>query len=59
MDISKRNISIACIIVLVSTVLVSVIGMVLMSREPLVLQGQVEALSLIHIYNFLFLFGTL
>ena len=43
MDISKRNISIAFIIILVSTVLVSVIGMVLMSREPLVLQGQVEA----------------
>ena len=43
MDISKRNISIAFIIILVITVLVSVIGMVLMSREPLVLQGQVEA----------------
>lgn len=43
MDISKRNISIAFIIILVITVLVSVIGMVLMSRETLVLQGQVEA----------------
>lgn len=43
MDISKRSISIAFIIILTVTVLVSVIGMVLMSRQPLVLQGQVEA----------------
>lgn len=43
MNISNKNISIAFIVVLIVTVGVSVIGMSLMSRQPMVLQGQVEA----------------
>lgn len=43
MNISNKTISIAFIIVLIVTVGVSVIGMSLMSRQPMVLQGQVEA----------------
>ena len=43
MRISNRSISIAFVIVLAATVIVSVAGMALMSRQPLVLQGQVEA----------------
>ena len=43
MNISNKNISIAFIVVLIVTVGVSVIGMSLMNRQPMVLQGQVEA----------------
>lgn len=43
MNISNKTISIAFIVVLIVTVGVSVIGMSLMSRQPMVLQGQVEA----------------
>ena len=43
MNISNKTISIAFIVVLIVTVGVSVIGMPLMSRQPMVLQGQVEA----------------
>lgn len=43
MNISNKNISIAFIVVLIVTVGVSVIGMSLMSRQPMVLQGQIEA----------------
>lgn len=43
MDITKRTISIAFILILAVTILVSVLGMALMSHQPLVLQGQIEA----------------
>ena len=43
MNISNKTISIAFIVVLIVTVGVSVIGMSLMSQQPMVLQGQVEA----------------
>lgn len=43
MNISNKTISIAFIVVLIVTVGVSVIGMSLMSRQPMVLQGQIEA----------------
>lgn len=43
MNINNKTISITFIIILTVTVLVSVIGMLLMSRQPMVLQGQVEA----------------
>ena len=43
MNISNKTISIAFIVVLIVTIGVSVIGMSLMSRQPMVLQGQVEA----------------
>ena len=39
MNISNKTISIAFIVVLIVTVGVSVIGMSLMSRQPMVLQG--------------------
>lgn len=40
---NTKSISIAFIAILVVTVIVSVIGILLMSRQPMVLQGQVEA----------------
>lgn len=43
MNINNKTISIAFIVILVVTVAISVIGMLLMSRQPLVLQGQIEA----------------
>lgn len=43
MKISNKSISIAFIVILALTILVSVIGMLLMGRQPMVLQGQVEA----------------
>ena len=43
MNISNKTISIAFIVVLIVTVGVSVIGMSLMSRQPMALQGQVES----------------
>ena len=43
MNISNKTISIAFIVVLIVTVGVSVIGMSLMSRQPMVLQGQEKA----------------
>lgn len=43
MKLSNKTISIAFIIILALTVLISLIGMMLMGRQPLVLQGQVEA----------------
>lgn len=43
MKTSNRSISIAFIIILALTVLVSVIGILLMSHRPQILQGQVEA----------------
>ena len=53
MNINNKTISITFIVILAVTVAVSAIGMLLMSRQPMVLQGQIEAteirLSLIHI----------
>lgn len=43
MNINNKTISIAFIVILVVTVAISVIGMLLMRRQPLVLQGQIEA----------------
>ncbi len=43
MDRTKRSISIAFVVVLILTVILSVVGMLLTSKPPLVLQGQVEA----------------
>lgn len=43
MKISNKSISIAFIVILALTILISVIGMLLMGRQPMVLQGQVEA----------------
>ena len=43
MKINNKSINIAFILILIAIVLVSAIGMILMSRQPLVLQGQVEA----------------
>lgn len=43
MKITNRSISIAFVIILAVTVIVSVAGMLLTRRQPLVLQGQVEA----------------
>lgn len=40
---AKKSLSIAFIVVLVAVVLFTAIGMILMSHQPLVLQGQVEA----------------
>ena len=43
MKINNKSISIAFVIILAITVIVSVAGMLLTRRQPLVLQGQVEA----------------
>ena len=43
MKVNNESISIAFIVILVITVIVSAAGMLLMSRQPLVLQGQIEA----------------
>lgn len=43
MKITNRSISIAFVIILAITVIVSVAGMLLTRRQPIVLQGQVEA----------------
>lgn len=43
MKVNNKSISIAFIVILVITVIVSAAGMLLMSRQPLVLQGQIEA----------------
>ena len=43
MKINNKSISIAFVIILAATVIISLAGMLLMSRQPLVLQGQVEA----------------
>lgn len=43
MKITNRSISIAFVIILAITIIVSVAGMLLTRRQPLVLQGQVEA----------------
>ena len=43
MKIINKSISIAFVIILAATVIISLAGMLLMSRQPLVLQGQVEA----------------
>ena len=42
MELSKKSISTAFVIILAITILVSILGMVLMSHQPLVLQGQIE-----------------
>ena len=42
MELSKKSISIAFVIILAITILVSLLGMLLMSHQPLVLQGQIE-----------------
>lgn len=39
MELSKKSISIAFVIILAITILVSLLGMLLMSHQPLVLQG--------------------
>lgn len=43
MKINNKSISIAFIVILIATAVVSAIGMILMRKQPLVLQGQVEA----------------
>ena len=43
MNINNKTISITFIVILAVTVAVSAIGMLLMSRQPMVLQGQIEA----------------
>ena len=43
MNINNKTISITFIVILIVTVVVSIIGMLLMSRQPMVLQGQIEA----------------
>lgn len=43
MKIKNKSISIAFFIILAATLGISVVGMILMSRQPLVLQGQIEA----------------
>ena len=43
MKINNKSISIAFVIILAATVIISLAGILLMSRQPLVLQGQVEA----------------
>lgn len=43
MKVNNKSISIAFIVILAVTVVVSALGMILMSRQPLVLQGQIEA----------------
>lgn len=42
MNLSKQTLSIAFVIILAITLLISILGMILMSRRPLVLQGQIE-----------------
>ena len=42
MKINNKSISIAFVIILAATVIISLAGMLLMNRQPLVLQGQVE-----------------
>ena len=42
MELSKKSICIAFVIILAITILVSLLGMLLMSHQPLVLQGQIE-----------------
>lgn len=42
MNINNKTISITFIVILIVTVVVSIIGMLLMSRQPMVLQGQIE-----------------
>ncbi len=43
MKINNKSISIAFIIILIATAVVSAIGMILMRKQPLLLQGQIEA----------------
>ncbi|WP_300698655.1 efflux RND transporter periplasmic adaptor subunit [Bacteroides sp.] len=43
MKINNKSISIAFILILIATAVVSAIGMILMRQQPLILQGQVEA----------------
>ena len=43
MKINNKSISIAFVIILAATVIISLAGILLMSRQPLFLQGQVEA----------------
>ena len=43
MNINNKTISITFIVILIVTVVVSIIGMLLMSRQPMVLQRQIEA----------------
>ena len=43
MKLTKKAIGSAFVIILAITILISILGMVLMSHQPLVLQGQVEA----------------
>ena len=42
MELTKKSISTTFVIILAITILVSILGMVLMSHQPLVLQGQIE-----------------
>ena len=43
MNINNKTISITFIVILIVTVVVSIIGMLLMSQQPMALQGQIEA----------------
>lgn len=52
MELSKKSISTAFVIILAITILVSILGMVLMSHQPLVLQGQIETTESVSVVNY-------
>ena len=52
MELSKKSISTAFVIILAITILVSILGMVLMSHQPLVLQGQIETTEIVSVVNY-------
>ena len=43
MDKTKKSLAFSFVMVLVAVTIVSVIGMILLDRKPVVLQGQIEA----------------
>ena len=43
MDKTKKYLAFSFVMVLVAVTIVSVIGMILLDRKPVILQGQVEA----------------
>ena len=43
MDKTKKYLSISFIVVLIVVVIISVVGMLLLGKKPVILQGQIEA----------------
>ena len=43
MDKTKRYLSVAFVVVLAIVIVVSLIGMILLKKKPVILQGQIEA----------------